>query len=561
MQFRRRKKKSNGKTLKFIPISGTTGVAENMYVYEYGDDMIIVDCGIGFPVSDMYGVDLIIPDFSYIRKNIKKLRGIVITHGHEDHMGALPFLLKDINTKIYSTKLVAGFIDDKLKDAGIEKRNIKVFNPEKDVMTLGVFRITPFRISHSVPDSVGFCIDTPEGKIFHVPDYKFDWTPVDRHTFDIARASILASSGVLALASDSLGANTPGHTESEMKIEPKIESIMKKATGRIVVTTISSNISRMKQVMNVAEKLNRKVVFLGRSTERKASIARDLGYLSTPRGLTVHARRAKRMDKKSLVYIASGSYGQPGSALAKAARGENDLLTIDPRDTVIFLGDPSPPGSKSSVDGLVDRMIGANIDVHYYDLQEDLHVSGHGSQEDIKTLFALIKPKFFIPIGGTIRFNRGYSEIAQEMGARQGDVFELLSGEVLEFSEGRAKKIMKIPLKNVLVDGLGVGDVGSVVLRDRKQLAKDGVVVILLKIGKNDKKLVGEPVIISRGFVFQKATRKFIEKTTRELKLELSRKKDLDAKFAREVTINFLERYLYRETRRRPMVVPVIVEV
>src|SRR5258708_33191691 len=333
--------------LKFIAISGTTGVTQNCYVYETETDMIIVDCGVGFPEPEMYGVDLIIPDFTYIRENVRKLRGIVISHGHEDHLGALPFLLKDVKAPIYATRLVAGFIKDKFEDQGAKVPQINIFDPERDVVTLGSFKITPFRVSHSVPDGVGFCIDTPEGKAFHVPDYKFDWTPVDGKPFDVRRAASLAMSGnVLMLASDSLGSTSPGHTESEAFIEGAIEAIMSKAHGQIFFTTISSNISRMQQAINVAGRLNRKVVFVGRSIDRKADIAKRLGYLNYPIGIVVNAKQAKRMDPKNLMYIISGSYGQPGSALYRVATADHEFLNIGKGDVVIFSADPAPPGSK-----------------------------------------------------------------------------------------------------------------------------------------------------------------------------------------------------------------------
>ena len=375
--------------LKFIALSGTTGVTENLYVYEYGNDMIVVDCGVGFPESEMFGVDLVIPDFSYIKQNVSKLRGVLISHGHEDHLGGLPFLLKDIQTTIYATKLVGGFIEDKFEDYKDKIPKISVFDPEKDVLTLGVFKVTPFRVSHSVPDGVGFCIDTPEGKIFHVPDYKFDWTPVDGRPFAAAKVATLASQGVLALASDALGANTPGYTESERAIEGRIEAIASDAKGKIYLTTISSNISRMQQTINVAAKLGRKVVLIGRSIERKAQIAKDLGYLFYPNDLVIKSKQASRLPPNKLLFIISGSYGQPGSALYRLCLGEHDFLTVGKGDIVIFSSDPAPPGSKANVDFLVDKLIEGDVDVHYYDMQEDLHVSGHGSIGDIEMLFGL----------------------------------------------------------------------------------------------------------------------------------------------------------------------------
>ncbi|OGM76730.1 hypothetical protein A2394_01395 [Candidatus Woesebacteria bacterium RIFOXYB1_FULL_42_36] len=547
--------------LKFIALSGTTGVTENLYVYEYGNDMIVVDCGVGFPESEMFGVDLVIPDFSYIKQNAAKLRGVLISHGHEDHLGGLPFLFKDVQTTIYATKLVGGFIQDKFEDYKDKVPKISIFDPEKDVLSLGVFKVTPFRVSHSVPDGVGFCIDTPEGKIFHVPDYKFDWTPVDGRPFAAAKVATLASQGSLALASDALGANTPGYTESERSIEGRIEAIASNAKGKIYLTTISSNISRMQQTINVAAKLGRKVVLIGRSIERKAQIAKDLGYLLYPNDLVIRSKQASRLPPDKLLFIISGSYGQPGSALYRLSLGEHDFLKVGKGDVVIFSSDPAPPGSKANVDFLVDKLIESDVDVHYYDMQEDLHVSGHGSIGDIEMLFALIKPKYFIPIGGTIRHMRAYGLIAQRMGAAEQNVLELLSGEIVEFSGQNARRTGKVPVKEILVDGLGIGDVGNVVLRDRHILSKEGIVIAIIHFDRNQSTLIDNPEIMSKGFVFEQKYGKILEDASQELARAMQKKKSINANVVRNIAIDFLERYFYQKTGRRPMILPVVVEI
>lgn len=548
--------------LKFIAISGTTDVTQNCYVYEYGNDMIVVDCGVGFPDAEMYGVDLVIPDFTYIRENAKKLRGIVVSHGHEDHLGAIPFLLRDIpNIPIYATKLVAGFIEDKLNDYGIKGVKVNVFDPERDTVAIGAFKITPFRVSHSVPDGVGLCIDTPEGKVFHVPDYKFDWTPVDRRPFDIRKAAILSSGEVLALASDALGSTNPGYTESEKEIESRIKDIVEDATGQVFFTTISSNISRMQQALNVAQRLGRKVCFIGRSIDKKAEIAKRLGYLFYPDGLVISPKQAGKLPPERVMFIISGSYGQPGSALYRVALGEHEYLKIEKGDTVVFSSDPAPPGSKQNVDFVVDRLIEGSVEVHYYDIQEDLHVSGHGSQHDITMLFALIQPKYLIPIGGTIRHMRGYSKLAQSMGWSAGDVLELREGDVAEFTNKTARIGQHIHVKSVLVDGLGIGDVGNTVLRDRHTLSKDGIAIVLVQIDKDAKKLLGDPEIISRGFVFEGKSAGFLDEAGRELRKKLEGRGVVDEHTAKESAVDFLERYFFSKIGRRPMVLPVVVEV
>ncbi len=547
--------------LKFIAISGTTGVTENCYVYEYGETMIIVDCGVGFPEPEMYGVDLIIPDFRYIIENKSKLKGIFITHGHEDHLGALPFLMKEVNAPIYATKLVAAFIEDKFKDYETTPPKINVFDPDRDVISAGIFKVSSFRVSHSVPDGVGFCIETPEGKCFHVPDYKFDWTPVDGKPFDVRRAAMLASSDSLMLASDALGATTPGHTESESSIEGRIEAIISKAKGQVFFTTISSNISRMQQAINVAKRLGRKAVFIGRSIDRKATIAEDLKLLADPYNVVISSKQAGRLSPNQVMYIISGSYGQPGSALYRVALGEHEFLKIEKDDLVVFSSDPAPPGSKTNVDFVVDHLIELGADVHYYDLQEDLHVSGHGSIEDIKFLFGIIKPKYYVPIGGTIRHMREYSRIALDMRVNEKDVFQLREGDVLELQKSGARVIDHIAVKPVLVDGLGVGDVGNIVLRDRNVLAKEGVAIVLIQVDSATQTISDVPEIISRGFVFEGKSAGLLSEAGKTLMEHLTKKRQLDAKLAKDASVDFLDRFFYEKTGRRPMVLPVVVEV
>ncbi len=549
-------------SLKFLALSGTTGVTENLYIYEYGDDMIIVDCGVGFPDAEMFGVDLIIPDFEYIKKNQEKLRGIVITHGHEDHIGGIPFLMKEIKEiPIYSTKLVSGFIEEKFADHKLRLKKVNVFDPEKDVINLGVFSITPFRISHSVPDSVGFAIDTPEGRVFHVADFKFDWTPVDGRPFDISKAAMLASRPVLSLACDCLGSTSPGYTESEREIEARLSPIIAKSRGQVYFSTISSNISRIQQALRVAEDSGRKVSFIGRSIDVKAGIAKNFKYLHYPDHLVIPPKALLKLPKEKRMFIISGSYGQAGSALYRVAMEEHDFLRIEKGDTVVFSGDPAPPGSKTAVDFVVDHLIRLNADVHYYDMQEDLHVSGHGSMKDIEMLLALIKPKFLTPIGGTVRHMHAFAKMAEVMGINEKNVFQLSAGDIVEFSEGGAKIAEHITVRNVLVDGLGIGDVGNVVLRDRQLLAEEGIAIALIRFDSNNKKLLNDPEIISRGFVFQGKMQNFLSETGKELRKEIERLHHIDAHTIKATATDYLQKFFYSETGRRPMVLPVVVEI
>lgn len=549
-------------SLKFLALSGTTGVTENLYIYEYGNDMIIVDCGVGFPEAEMFGVDLIIPDFEYIKKNQDKLRGIVITHGHEDHIGGLPFLMKEIReVPIYATKLVSGFIEEKFADHKLRLKKVNVFDPEKDVINLGVFSITPFRISHSVPDSVGFAIDTPEGRVFHVADFKFDWTPVDGKPFDISKAAMLASRPVLSLACDCLGSTSPGYTESEREIENRLEPIIKNAKGQIYFSTISSNISRIQQALHVADESGRKVAFIGRSIDVKANIAKNFKYLHYPDHLVVSPKALLKLPKEKRMFIISGSYGQAGSALYRVATEEHDFLRVEKGDTVVFSGDPAPPGSKTAVDFVVDHLIRLNVDVHYYDMQEDLHVSGHGCQKDIEMLLALIKPKFLTPIGGTVRHMHAFAQMAEIMDIPEKNVFQLSAGDVVEFNSGNARVTDHITVRNILVDGLGIGDVGNVVLRDRQVLAEEGIAIVLIRFDSNNKKLLADPEIISRGFVFQGKMQNFLKETGVELRRQIERLSHVDTHTVKATASDYLEKFFYAETGRRPMVLPVVVEI
>ncbi len=546
-------------SLKFIAVSGTTSVTENMYLYEYGNTLVVVDCGVGFPESEMFGVDLVIPDFSYVFNNKHKLKSILITHGHEDHFGALPFLLKEVKVPVYATKLVAGFIKDKLAEYNLDTNFIQVFDPDKDNIAVGDFKISSFRISHSVPDSVAYVLDTPEGKIFHVADYKFDWTPVDGRPFDVKKAILLAQGGVLALASDCLGSTTSGYTESERDIEKRVENIVREARGQVFFTTISSNISRIQQILNIAYRLGRNVTFVGKSIESKAMIAKNLGYLHYPSSIV--SKNLRSFPKNKRLYIISGSYGQVGSSLYKASLGDLEEVKIEENDVVIFSGDPAPPGTKDNVDFVVDRLFEMNCEVHYYDTQEDLHVSGHGSQQDICMLSRMIEPKYFIPIGGTIRHMRAYRDLMVKMDFRKDSVFEPLAGDVIEFKGGSAKKISRISVKDVLVDGLGIGDVGDVVLRDRRKLSQNGIAIVLIQVDRQKEKLIGEPEIISRGFVYHTRMRDLMNLASKKLRGTLLERKRLDKRRARDIAIDYLEKFFYETTGRRPMILPVVVEI
>ncbi len=547
--------------LKFIALSGTISVTENLYIYEANDKMMIVDCGVGFPDIEMHGVDLVIPDFSYVVKNKEKLVGIVLSQGHEDHIGALPFLLREVRTQIYAAPFVTEFLKDKFKDHGLNHVQINTFNLKGDSFDVGPFKVHPFQVAHSIPDTAGFAIDTPQGRIFHVPEHKMVQDPVDGMPFDTQRAMDLGKKDVLFLASDCLGANKPGFTESERPIEDNMLAIIKDAKEAVFTTAISSNIGRFQQMINVAQKTNRKVVFVGRSVLKKTDIAKRLGYLKYPKGQVISLRDASRFPKNKLMYIVAGCYGQIGSSLYRIALGEYDRLEAQEGDTMVFSADPAPPYTKESENFIIDKLIDAGLDVHYYDLKEGLYVSGHGGQEDIIELFKITNPKYLIPIGGSVRFMHAYKKLAIKFGVPEANIFELKPGDNITFKNGQAIKGKRIPTKKVLVHGLGIGDVGKVVLGDRDVLGKEGMAVVVIKISAKSKKIIGTPEIISRGFVFERNEKAFLASAGKQLRNQIEARKQVDKKMLKSQATEFLGKFFFKEIGRKPMVLPVIVEI
>lgn len=552
--------------IRFRVISGTVNVTENCYLYEYLPDgqnvaeMILVDCGVAFPELGMHGVDLIIPDFSYIIENKEKLKGIVVSQGHEDHQGALPFLLTDIKTTVYAPKLVANFIEDKFKDQNLAGYSLKEYDPANAVLKLGVFTITPFRVSHSIPETVGFAIDTPEGRFMHVAEHKFDPEPASGSPFDIEKAKELAKPGIVALASDCVGVNVHGSTPPEKPIKDEIDKIVSNSKGRIFFTCISSSISRVQQAIEVAEKNGRKVAFIGRSIERKSLISHDLGYLKYDERTVVKLHEIETYNPDKIMYIAAGAFGQVGSSLFRIALNEHKFVSAYPGDTVIMEQDPAPPYTKESIDFVVDNFIDMGLEVHYYDINEKLHVSGHGGQDDITRLFDMMKPKYFIPLGGTIRFMHSFKKLVEKWGASSDMVYALKPGESVDFKQGTAKRGTTIKVKQILVDGTGVGDVGKTVLSDRKALAEDGVAVVLVKVDPHTGRVLELPEIISRGFVFEKQEKDFLSQSAKALEDRLNRAKKLTSKTAHYITIEFFSEYFFTKIKRRPLIIPVVTE-
>lgn len=541
------------KPLRFISLGGTERVNKNMHLYEYGDDILVVDCGIDFPDPTMSGVDKILPDFSYVLKRKSKVRGILVTHGHEDHFGALPFFLSELNVPVYCTKLVGGFIRNALRELKVKDVSLKIFDPRKDIISLGAFEITPFPVNHSVPDSVGYIIKTPLGKVFHISDFKFDWTPVQGPPFDLARVALEAKQGVLALVGDCLGVNEEGYTQSEKMIEETFRSLMQGWRGQIFVTTISSNISRMQQAIDVSLEFGRKIVFVGRSVREKTRIARELGYLSVKDSSLISEREARSFPQEKLTYLISGSYGQPGSALWRAAHGLHNSISLRKDSLVIFSADPAPPGAKIWVDKIVDQLIGCGADVHYYDIQENLHVSGHASRGDLSLLIGIIRPRFFIPIGGTLRHVESYRGLVEEMGQDSRNVLGFPEGQVVEFFDGQVRLGERVELRSVLMTGFGQMD--EKMLEQRQKLVEEGAVIV--SVAFSPKKTGVE--IISLGFLSEKDYGLF-KKAKEEVREVLARNKRnwRDSGFIKKEIRKRLQKFLLKTTGAKPTVLVIL---
>jgi len=547
--------------LRIIPLGGLSEIGKNMMVMEYEDDIIIIDAGLMFPEEEMLGIDLVIPDISYLLERREKIRGIIITHGHEDHIGALPYLLPQLNVPVYSAKLTNGLISVKLKERkGHIEANLKIIPPGGKV-TLGKFRVEFFPVCHSIPDSVGLIIYTPVGIIVHSGDFKLDYTPVSGKPTNLSRLAQLGTRGVLLFLSDSTYAELPGYTPSERVVGETLDHIMADAPGRVIVTTFSSLVSRIQQVIDVAAKYQRRVFFVGRSMSDTARMALGLGYLKAPDGMLARLDELKGMPRNKIVFVTTGSQGEPTSALVRLANRDLRQFHILRGDTVIISATPIP-GNEAVVNRTIDSLFkqGARV---IYDKVAQVHVHGHGSQEELKLLLSLVKPRFFMPIHGEYRHLSLHAKLAQSIGIAEENIFLLEDGDILELNPQGGKVAGKVASGNVYVDGLSVGDVGSVILRDRKMLSRDGMVVVIIAVNKQTGKLVGRPDIVSRGFV-----------DTRESKDMLDESRDLVARVldrgpARSAEWGFiyakvrdtLNKFYYERTKRRPMILPFMVKV
>ncbi|WP_202077200.1 ribonuclease J [Caldalkalibacillus salinus] len=552
--------KGSNHKLSIFALGGVGEIGKNMYVMEYGNDIIVIDVGSKFPEEDMLGIDIVTPDITYLIENKERVRGIVITHGHEDHIGGLPYLLKHIHAPVYATKLTMGIIEHKLKEAHLLKHTKRTTIHANSKIHLGTFTLTFFRTNHSIPDSVGICAQTPEGNVVHTGDFKFDYTPVNGDYADLSKMAKIGEKGVLALLSDSTNAEKPGYTRSEREVGREISDQFAKADGRIIVTTFASNIHRIQNVFDAATEHGRKVSIIGKSMFNIVQIAMNMGYLKAEEDLLIDPDQISKQNASDIVILTTGSQGEPMSALTRMAKSTHRHLDIIPGDLVIFAATPIP-GNEKIVSRTVDQLyrLGANV---VYGL-EGVHVSGHGSQEELKLMLNLMKPKYFIPVHGEYRMLRQHGKLAEETGVDPDDVFLIESGDVVDIQQGIARRGNKLPAGNVLIDGLGVGDVGNIVLRDRKLLSQDGILIVVVTLSKQKGIMLSGPDIISRGFVYVRESEELMEEALQLVRETLQRcvNENTNEWAALKTSIrDALGRFLYDQTRRRPMILPIIME-
>lgn len=544
-----------------IPLGGLGEIGKNMTVIQYGDDIIVIDAGLAFPDDDMFGIDLVIPDMSYLIENKDKVRAIVITHGHEDHIGGLSYLLNEVNAPVYATKLVCGLIEGKLKENHITNYQLNEVH-HGDEVQIGCMKVGFIHTNHSIPDASALYFRTPVGTIVHTGDFKMDLTPVDGLPMDIHKFADLGRRGVLLLMSDSTNAERPGYTESETTVSVAFRKAFGEAKGRIILATFASNISRIQQAINTAVLFKRKVTVLGRSMVNNVQIAIELGYLEVPDGVLIEPDELNRYPADQVLILTTGSQGEPMAGLSRMASNNHRSVSIMPGDTVIISATPIP-GNETGVGRTIDNLmkLGATV---IAGRDKKMHVSGHASQEELKIMLSLIKPKYFIPVHGEYRMLRKHGELAVQMGVAKDHVLIGDNGQIFEFSNRSGHKTGHVNAGRVFVDGLGVGDVGNIVIRDRQQLAMEGVVIVVMTLAKGTSHALAGPDIVSRGFVYVRDSEELMREAHEKVAAVLER---CEAGNIREWAViksqvrDTLSRYLYEKTRRRPMILPIIMEV
>ncbi len=551
---------SENSNIKIIPLGGLEQIGMNMTAFEYNGSIIVVDCGLSFPDDDMLGIDCVIPDITYLRENIDKVKGFVITHGHEDHIGALPYVLKEINVPVYGTKLTIGIIEGKLEEhelLDVVKRKVVKFGQS---IHLGGFRIEFIRTNHSIADAAALAIHTPVGVIVHTGDFKVDYTPVFGDAINLARFSELGKRGVLVLMCDSTNVLRPGFTPSERKVGKTFDHIFAEHTkNRIIIATFASNVDRVQQIINTACRYNRKVIVEGRSMVNIISVAREMEYLKIPDNTLISIEEMENYTDDQLVLITTGSQGESMAALSRMAASLHRKVRIKPNDTIVFSSTPIP-GNEKAVSKVMNELYQQGADVIF----QDTHVSGHACQEEIKLMYALIKPKYAIPVHGEYQHLRQHGRLAQDMGIPKENVFIMESGDVLSIGKDSAGITGRVPAGSVLVDGLGVGDVGNIVLRDRQNLAENGIIIVVLTLEKYSNQILAGPDIVTRGFVYVRESENLIEnakEVVTQALLECLEGRNVDWGKIKMVVKDSLGEYLWKTMRRSPMILPIIMEV
>ena len=550
--------------LSIFALGGINEIGKNMYVVQYADDIIIIDCGAKFPDETLLGIDLIIPDITFLLDNKEKIKALIVTHGHEDHIGGIPYLLKKLNVPVYATRFTLGLIELKLKEHKLLRETDLIEIHADSALHLGQIDISFFRTNHSIPDCLGIVLATPEGNVVHTGDFKFDLTPVNNQFADIHKMAEIGSKGVLVLISESTNAERPGLTPSEQLVGHHIEEAFLHAERKVIISTFASNVNRIQQIVHAAIATNRKLALVGRSMVNVVDVAIERGYLFVPEDLLIDAREVKYLPPEEVVVLCTGSQGEPLAALARIANGNHREIKVLPDDTVILAASPIP-GNEKGVSRIVDNLfqLGAKV-IYGSSSHTGMHVSGHGHQEDLKLMLTFMKPKFFIPIHGEYRMLHQHRLLAESIGVQKGHTFIMKNGDVVDIENSKARQTRKIPAGDTYVDGIGIGEVEGIVLRDRKQLSEDGMLVIVLTLNKADGALISEPDTISRGFVYAKDFEALLTKVnvlTKEIVNELQEEGRQQIHVLRREIKRAVGQYLFTQTKRKPMILPIIIEI
>lgn len=543
-------------------LGGVTEIGKNMYFIQYGDDIIVVDCGSKFPDESLLGIDLIIPDISYLLAHPDKVKALIVTHGHEDHIGGIPYLLKQLNLPLYASSLTLGLIESKLKEHGLLRQTSLNRIDSESILDFGSTKVSFFRTNHSIPDCLGVVFDTPEGTVVHTGDFKFDMTPVNRQYPDIHKMADIGKKGVRFLLSESTNAERPGFTPSERLVGTHIEEAFQKADRRIFISTFASNVHRLQQIVDAASLTGRKLALLGRSMVNVVGVSQELGYLNVPEGMLVEPAEAAKLPPHEIAVLCTGSQGEPMAALSRLANSSNRQMEISAGDTVLLAANPIP-GNERNVARIIDNLyvLGAKV---IYGSRSELHVSGHGSQEELKLMLTLMKPEYFIPIHGEYRMLHHHRLLAEAVGVEGDKIFLLKNGELVESAGGVVRQSGRVPAGQIYVDGLGIGDIGNVVLRDRRQLSADGILITVITLSQSDGRLLNEPDTISRGFIYVRNSDKLIEEINQLVVATLEKLNQADLgqwNVIKQTLKEALGKFLYEKTKRRPMILPIIIEV